>query len=221
MADINIPNPTLAALRPTISACYPLGRLSSQQRSIPQVVLPQVLGKRAREDWEDGGKDKKKAKLEGELRLEVGGKRKREAEEFPGNKRVMLGRILGRALAIPGSRFAAIPSVTSPPAFTPTSTPPNAPSTPPAPVPSLPAPSPPPPPADQPRPVNSYRGLAEAIELYNDLPTLRAEIEWMRAQRRLNTSRKETRGKKTSIDKAIKCTATPTSYWPKYGENLS
>ena len=216
-----VPNPTLAALRPTISACSPLGRLLSQQRSIPPVVLPQVHGKRAREDWEDGWKDKKKAKMEGELQLEVGGKRKREAEEFPGNKRVMLGRILGRALAVPGSRFTTIPSVTSPPTLAPTSTPPNTPFASPAPAPSLPAPAPSTTPADEPRLANPHRGLAEAIKLYNDLPTLRAEIEWMRAQRRLNTIRKETRGKKTPIDKAIKRTATPASYWSKYRENLS
>lgn len=59
----SIPNPTLAALRPTISEWSPLGRLLSQQKSIPQVALPQVLGKRAREDWEEGGRDKKKEKI--------------------------------------------------------------------------------------------------------------------------------------------------------------
>ena len=203
-----VPNPTLAVLRPAISAWSPLGRLLSLQRSIPQVVLPQVLGKRAREDWDDNGRDKKKAKVEGELRLEVGGKRKREAEEFPGNKRVMLGRILGRALAVPGSRFAASPSTASPPTLVPTSTPENAPPS-------------PPPHAGQPRPVNPHRGLAEATELYNDLPTLRAEIEWMRTQRRLNTSQKETRGKKVPTDKTVKRTVTAASYWSKYRENLS
>ena len=206
-------NPTLAALRPAISAWSPLGRLLSQQRSIRRVVLPQVLGKRAREDWENNGRDKKKAKVEGELRLEVGGKRKREAEEFPGNKRVMRGRILGRALAIPGSRFAASPSIASPLTLAPASTPENAP---PSPPPA--APSPPPPSAGQPRLVNPHRGLAEAIELYNDLPTLRAEIEWMRTQR---TSQKETRGKKVPTDKTAKRTVTPASYWSKYRENLS
>ena len=218
-----VPNPTLAAFRPTISVWSPLSRLLSQQKSIPQVVLPQVLGKRAREDWEDDGRDKKKAKLEGELRLEVRGKRKREAEEFPGNKRVMLSRILGRALAVPGSRFAASLSITSPPTFAPTLIPPNAP---PAPPPPAPSPLPPPPPSPtllpvyQPRPVNPHHGLTEAINLYNDLPTLRVEIEWMRAQRRLNTSREETRGKKAPIDKAIKRTVTSASYWSRYRENL-
>lgn len=229
------PNPTLAALRPTINAWSSLGRLLSQQKAIPKVVLPPVLGKRVRESGEDGGPVKKKAKLDGELRLDIGGKRKREDEVFPGNKRVMLGRILGRVLAVPGSRFGASHLIISPPALAPVSTAPNVPSSssPSTPSPPLPstlstpsppspsAPSPPLPFAGQPLPVNSIHGLAEAIELFNDLPTLRAEIEWMRAQRRLNTSRKETRAKKSPMNKTIKRRESHASYWSKYRENPS
>lgn len=227
-------NPTRAAFRPTINAWSPLGRLLSQQRSIPKAVLPQVLGKRVRDGGEDGRPVKKKAKLDGEFRFEVGGKRKREAEVFSGNKRVMLGQILGRVLAVPGSRFAASHLIASPPTLAPTSTIPNAPPSisPSAPSPPLPsAPSTPSPPlpsipaphafAGRPLPVNPNRGLAEAIELFNDLPTLRAEIEWMRAQRRLNTSRRETRGKKSPMNKTIKRKESPVSYWSKYRENPS
>lgn len=235
-------NPTLAAFRPTINAWSPLGRLLSQQKSIPKAVLPQGHGKRVREGGEDGGPAKKKAKLEGEFRFEVGGKRKREAEVFSGNKRVMLGRIVGRVLAVPGSRFAASHLIASPPTLAPTSTTPNAPpsSSPSAPAPPLPSapstpsprvlstpspplPSTPAPPAyaGRPLPVNLNRGLAEAIELFNDLPTLRAEIEWMRAQRSLNTSRRETRGKKSPMNKTIKRKELPASYWSKYRENPS
>ena len=217
-----VPNTTLVAFRPTISAWSPLGRLLSQQKSIPKGVQPQTLGKRAREEPEDGGPNKKKVKLDGELRLEVGGKRKREADMFPGNKKRMLGRILRRALAVPASRYGASPLIASSPAPTPTSTSPNAPPSPhpPTPPPSpLPTPPPPPPPhpAGQPLLANPYRGLAEAIHLFNDLPTLRAEIEWMRAQRRLKTTQKEIRGKKSPIER----TAPPASYWSKYRENLS
>ena len=220
-----VPNTTLVAFRPTISAWSPLGRLLSQQKSIPKVVQLQILGKRARGEPEDGGPDKKKAKLDGELRLEVGGKRKREADVFPGNKKRMLGQSLRRALAVPTSRYGASPLITSPPAPAPTSASPNAPPSPhppsplpsPLPTPSPPPPPPPPPPAGQPLPANPYRGLAEAIHLFNDLPTLRAEIEWMRGQRRLKTTRKETQGKISPIE----CTAPPASYWSKYRENLS
>ena len=218
-----VPNTTLVAFRPTISAWSPLGRLLSQQKSIPKGVQPQILGKRAREEPEDGGPDKKKAKLDGELRLKVGGKRKREADVFPGNKKRMLGQSLRRALAVPTSRSGASPLITSTPAPAPTSASPNAPpsphppSPPPSPLPTPSPPPPPPPPAGQPLPANPYRGLAEAIHLINDLPTLRAEIEWMRGQRRLKTTRKETRGKKSPIE----CTAPPASYWSKYRENLS
>lgn len=226
------PNLSLAALRQTINAWSPLGRLLSQQKLTPIAVLPQVLGKRVREGGEDGGPVKKKAKLDGEFRLEVGGKRKREAEVFSGNKRLMLGQILGRVLAVPGSRFAASHRVASPPALAPTSTTSSAPPSPspptswpllpPTPSPPLPSrPSPPPAFAGQPLPVNPNHGLAEAIELYNDLPTLRAEIERMRAQRRLNTSQKKTRGKKSPMSKTIKHTYSPASYWSKYRENTS
>ena len=214
-----VPHTTLMASRPTISAWSPLGRLLSQQKSTPKGVQPQVLGKRAREEPEDGGPDKKKAKVDGELRLEVGGKRKREADVFPGNKKRMLGQILGRALAVPTSRYGASPLIASPPAPAPTSTSPDAPPSPHPPTP-LPSPlplSPPPPPAGQPLPANPYRGLAEAIQLFNDLPSLRAEIEWMRGQRRLKATQKETRGKKSPIER----TAPPASYWSKYRESLS
>lgn len=147
-----------------------------------------------------------KAQQDGELHLEVGGKRKREAEAFSANKRVMLGQIL----AIPGPRSAASPLIASPPTLAPTSISPNVP-------PSQPHPIPSPVSAGQPLPVNSHRGLVEAIELYNDLPTLRAEIEWMRAQRELGAAQKETQGKKSLIDKTI---ATPASNWSRYRQNI-
>ena len=213
-----VPTLTLATFRPNINAWSPLGRFLSQQKSIPKAILPQVLGKRAREKSEDGGPDKKKVKLDGELRLEIGGKRKREAEVFPGHKKRMLGQILRQALAVPGSRFTASPLIASLPALAPTSTSPNPPPSPPLPPPPTTSPLPP---AVKPLPANPYHGLAEAIELYNDLPTLRAEIEWMRTQRRLKSSRKETRGEKFPIDKTIKRTATPSSFWSKYRENPS
>ena len=209
-----VPNPALAALRSTVSSWSPLGRLLSQQKPISQVALPQVLGKRAMEEREDNGRDKKKAKLGGEFKFEVGGKRKREDETFPGKKRVLSNR---RVLVVPCSRLAVTPSA-KPPTSTPTSTPANSH---PPPAPSSPSPSPPPLPAVQTLPANHQPGLAEAIEFYNDLPTLRAEIAWMRAQR-LNTSVKETRGKKIPNNKrAITRTATPASYWSRYRENLS
>lgn len=148
-----------------------------------------------------------KAQQDGELHLEVGGKRKREAEAFSANKRVMLGQIL----AIPGPRSAASPLIASPPTLAPTSISPNVPPSQPHPIPS------PPLSAGQPLPVNSHRGLVEAIELYNDLPTLRAEIEWMRAQHELRAAQKETQGKKSLIDMTI---ATPASNWSRYRQNI-
>lgn len=155
-----------------------------------------------------------KAQQDGELRLEVGGKRKREAEVFSANKRVMLGQIM----AIPEPRSAASPLIALPPTLAPTSISPNLPPSQPHPMPS------PPLSAGQPLPVtlpvNSHRGLVEAIELYNDLPTLRAEIEWMRAQRELGASQKETQGKKSLISETIKRTATPDSNWSKYRQNI-
>lgn len=203
-----VSNPALAALRPTICSWSPLGRLLSQ-KPIPQVALPQVLGKRAMEDREDSGRNKKKARLGGEFKFEVGGKRKREDETFPGKRRVLCDR---RVLVVPCSRLAV-----TPPTNPHTSTPP---STLPAPPPSSPSPLPPPPAAGT-LPENHQRGLAEAIEFYNDLPTLREEIAWMRAQR-LDTSVKETRGKKTPNNKrAVTRPATPASYWSRYRENLS
>ena len=136
-----------------------------------------------------------------------------------GNKRVMLGQIL----AIPGPRFAVSPLIALPPTLTPTSisissnAPPSLPHPMPSPPPP-PIPSPQPLPAGQPFPVNSHRGLVEAIELYNDLPTLRAEIEWMRAQRELRASGKKTQGKKSLNDKTS--TATPASSWSRYLQNI-
>lgn len=212
-----VPNPTLAAIRPTINALSPLGRLLSQQKALP-LGLTQVLGKRARNDEEEGEGDKKKPKLVGEFQWMVGGKRRREVDESPDKKRAMLSR----ALAVPRSIFAASKSLTSadsaaPPTLASTSTPPNGP---PAPGPSTPSESTPS--APEPLPANPHRGLAEAIKFYSDLPTLRAEIAWMRSQRQIATSRNETRGKKTTIDKkTIKRTVTQTSYWSKYRENLS
>lgn len=144
---------------------------------------------------------------DGELRFEVGGKRKREADVYSGNKRVRLGRILD-------PRSAASQLIASPPTLAPTSISSNAPASLPHPIPppaAPPIPSPPPLLAGQPLPVHSHRGLVEAIKLYNDIPTLRAEIEWMRAQRKLRTSQKETHVKKPLIDKTS--TATPTSNW--------
>lgn len=201
-------NPALAALRPTISSWSPLGRLLSQQKPIPQVAVPQALGKRAMEDLEGTGRDRKKAKLEGEFKFEIGGKRKREEETFPGSKRVCNQRVL----AVPCSRLP-VTSPTNPP----TSTPTNA-----FPAPASSSPSPlPPPHTVQALPTNHQKGLAEAIKFYNDLPTLRAEIAWMRAQR-LNTSAKESRGKKTPNNKRVVArTAMPASYWSRYRENLS
>lgn len=209
-----VPNPALAALRPTISSWSPLGRLLSQQKPISQAALPQVLGKMAMEDREDSGRDKKKAKLGGEFKFKVGGKRKREDETFPGKKRVLANR---RVLVVPSSRLP-VTAPANPPTSTPTSTPANS-----YPPPVSSSSSPPPlPAAVQTRPANYQPGLAEAIEFYNDLPTLRAEIARMKAQR-LNTSVKETRGKKTPNNKgAVTRTATPApSYWSRYRENWS
>ena len=134
----------------------------------------------------------------------VGGNRRLEDDELPDKKRPMLSR----ALAVPSSRFAASKSLTyadsaAPPTLASTSTPPN-------PGPST--PSEPPPPAPEPLPANPHRGLAEAIKFYSDLPTLRAEIAWMRFQPQIATSRNEIRGKKTPVDKkAFKRTVTQTS----------
>lgn len=211
-----VPNPTL---RPMINAWSPLGRLLIQHKAIPQVGPTQVLGKRTRNDEEEGEGDKKKPKLEGEFQFLVGGKRKREDEELPNKKRAMLGR----ALAVPRSRFTASESLLSannaapPPTLAPTSTPPSGP-----PTPGPAAPSDLPSPALEPLPVNPHSGLAEAIEFYNDLPTLRAEIAWMRVQRQIDNSRKETWDNKSPVDKkTIKRTVTQASYWSKYRENLS
>lgn len=209
-------NPTLAAIRPTVNAWSPLGRLLSQHKAIPKATMTQVLGKRTREDGGEGGREKKMRKFEGEFRLQVGGKRKREGEEFPGKKRAFLSR----ALAVPCSRFAASQATNSavpPPILTPDSTLSNHPPTPAPFIPSAASPS-----VLEPLQANPHRGLAEAMELYNDLPTLRREIAWMRAQRQIATSRKKTRGNGTSISKkATERTATQASYWSKYRENLS
>ena len=64
--------------------------------------------------------------------------------------------------------------------------------------------------------VNPPGGLAEAIEFYNDLPTLRREIAWMRAQRQIATT-----SKKTSIGKKATERTMAQASWEKYRENLS
>lgn len=209
-------DPTLAAIRSTVNACSPLGRLLSKHKAIPKVTMTEVLGKRARDDEGEGGRDKKMPKFEGEFRFQVGGKRKREDEEFPANKRTTLSR----ALAVPCSRFAASQATNSavpPPILPPNSIPSNHP---PTPAPSTRSATLPP--ALGPLQASPRGGLAEAIEFYNDLPTLRREIAWMRAQRQIATPRKETRGNTASTSKkATKRTATQASYWSKYRENLS
>ena len=211
-----VENSTLVAIRPTVNACSPLGRLLSQHKGIPKVTLTQVLGKRARQDVGEGGRDKKMPKFKEEIQFQIGGKRKREDEEFPGKKRAFRSR----ALAVPCSRFAASRSDNSavlPPTPALNSTPPNHPPTPGACTPSA-----PPPTVLEPLQINPHGGLAEAVDFYNDLPTLRREIAWMRAHRQVATSREETQSKKTSICKeATKRTVTRDSYWSKYRENLS
>lgn len=96
-------NPTVVTIRQTVNVWSSLGRLLSQHKAIPRVTLTQVLGKRAREDGVEGERDKKIPKFEGEFQLQVGGKRKREDEGFPGKKQAFLSR----RLAVPCSRFAA------------------------------------------------------------------------------------------------------------------
>lgn len=204
-----VPNIALAALRPTISSWSPLGRLLSQQKPISQVEISQVLGKKTMQDWEDSGRDKKKAKVGGEFKFEVGGKRKREDEKFPGKKRVLCHP---RVLVVPSSRLIITPLANLPTSTSAISLPPPAPSS---------HSHLPPPPAIQPLPANHQLGLAKAIKFYNDLPTLMVEIAWMRAQR-LNTSVEETRGKTPPNNKkAFKNTATPAFNWSRYRENLS
>lgn len=203
--------PICPVTRPTIHPWSPLGRLLSRGQPFPQVAHEQVLGKRESADKDEVGPETKKAKLEGEFQYQVGGKRKRENESFPSKTRTKRGR----ALAIPCSRFtgsqtiASTNCVASPPILSPTSVPPIGPAT------ETPtAPPPQPPIAAIPPPIVPNSSLAETVAFVNDLPVLRAEIAWMRAQR---TLRKASRGKKSPKNPNIK-PAFP-GYWEKYREN--
>lgn len=182
-------------IRPTVHPRSPLGRLLSRGQSIPQVAQRQVLGKREREDMDEAGPEKKKAKLEGEFQSQVGRKRKREDEEdLPEKKR---------------ARLDPAPPTLAPPVVPatgvgPSTTPPTQPIT-----------------AAIPLPANFSSGLAETIAFVNDLPTLRAEIAWMRSHRTLDNSGKATRGKKTRTNPIIKSAPARAApgYWEKYREN--
>lgn len=192
--------PIKAVIRPTVYPWSPLGRLLSQGQSIPQVVQAQVLGKREREDM-DEAEPKKKAKLEGEFQSQVGKKRKwKDEEEF--------------LLESKRARLDLAPALTLVPPIFPTSRavcPPTA-----------------PPPAQPvttaiPLPAKRSGSLAETIAFVNDLPTLRAEIAWMRAYRTLvDNTGMATRGKKTHIVNPIIKRALPRAapgYWEKYRES--
>lgn len=187
--------PINPVIRPTVYPWSPLGRLLSQGQSIPQVVQAQVLGKREREDMDEAEPPKKKAKLEGEFQSQVGKKRKREDEEFlPERKRTRLDLAPAPTLAppiVPASGVADPPK--TPPPTQPVTT-------------------------AIPLPANRSGSMAETIAFVNDLPTLRAEIAWMRAYR--NTG-KATRGKKThTVNPIIKRAPTRADpgYWEKYRE---
>lgn len=68
---------------------------------------------------------------------------------------------------------------------------------------------------------NLSSSLAETIAFVNDLPTLRAEIAWMRSHRTFDNSGKATRGKKSRTNpnsKSAPARAAP-GYWEKYREN--
>lgn len=135
---------------------------------------------------EETGPEKKKAKLEGEFQYQVGGKRKREDEEdLPEKKRARLDSI-PPALAPPVVPATGVGPSTSPPTQPIT--------------------------AAIPLPANVSSSLAETIAYVNDLPTLRAEIAWMRSHRTLDNSGKATRGKKARTNPA-------PGYWEKYREN--
>lgn len=180
--------PINPVIRPTVHPWSPLGRLLSQGQSIPQVARSQVLGKREREDMDEAGPEKKKAKLEGEFQYQVGRKRKREDEnDLPEKKRARLDPALP-TLAPPVVPATGLGSST---------TLPTQPIT-----------------AAIPLPANLSSGLAETIAFVNDLPTLRAEIAWMRSHRTFENSGKATQGKKTRTNPSIK-----PGYWEKYREN--
>lgn len=175
-------------IRPTVHPWSPLGRLLSQGQSIPQIARSQVLGKREREDMDEAGSEKKKAKLEGEFQYQVGRKRKREDEnDLPKKKRARLDPALP-TLAPPVVPATGLGSSTT--LFTQPIT------------------------AAIPLPANLSSGLAETIAFVNDLPTLRAEIAWMRSHCTFDNSGKATQGKKTRTKPSIK-----PGYWEKYREN--
>lgn len=180
--------PINPVIRPTVHPWSPLGRLLSQGQSMPQVVRSQVLGKREREDMDEVGPEKKEAKLEGEFQYQVGRKRKREDEDdLPEKKRVRLDPALP-TLAPPVVPAIGLGSSTT--ALTQPIT------------------------AAIPLPANLSSSLAETIAFVNNLPTLRAEIAWMRSHRTFENSGKATRGKKTRTNPSIK-----PGYWEKYREN--
>lgn len=206
--------PIRPVARPTVHPWSPLGRLFSRGRPVPQVAQKQVVGKRGRANKDEVGPETKKAKLEGEFQYQVGGKRKRENESFPSKTRAKLGR----ALAVPCSRFAgSLPiahadCVTSPPILAPTPAPPISPA---AEAPTTPPPQPRI--AANPLPVTPSGSLAETIAYVNDLPVLRAEIAWLRAHRTPRTLRKVTRGKNAPENPIIK--PTPPGHWERYRVN--
>lgn len=180
--------PINPVIRPMVHPWSPLGRLLSQGQSMPQVARSQVLGKREREDMDEVGPEKKKAKLEGEFQYQVGGKRKLEDEDdLPEKKRVRLDP------ALPTLAPPVVPAI----GLGSSTTAPTQPIT-----------------AAIPLPANLSSSLAETIAFVNDLPTLRAEIAWMRSHRTFDNSGKATRGKKTRTNPSIK-----PGYWEKYREN--
>lgn len=180
--------PINPVIRSTVHPWSPLGRLLSQGQPISQVARSQVLGKREREDMDEAGPEKKKAKLEGEFQSQVGRKRKREDEEdLPEKKRARLDP------ALPTLAPPVVPAT----GVGPSTTPPTQPIT-----------------AAIPLPANLSSSLAETIAFVNDLPTLRAEIAWMRSHRTF-------RGKKTRTNPIIKSAPARAApgYWEKYREN--
>lgn len=183
--------PINPVIRPTVHPWSPLGKLLSQGQSIPQVARSQVLGKREREDMDEPGSEKKKAKLEGEFQFQVGGKRKREDEEdLPEKKRARLDP------ALPTLAPPVVPATGLGLSTTPQTQPIT---------------------AAIPLPTNISSSLAETIAFVNDLPTLRAEIAWMRSHRTFDNSGKATRGKKTRTNPSVKSAparAAPCS-WEK------
>lgn len=190
--------PINPVIRPTVNPWSPLGKLLSQGQSIPQVVQAQVLGKRERFEVDETGPKKKKAKLEGEFQSQVGKKRKREDDEeesFPERKRARLDLAPAPTLAPPIVPASEVGPPTTPP---------------PQPV-----------TAAIPLPANASSSMAETIAFVNDLPTLRAEIAWMRAHRTLENSGKASRAKKPhTVNPTVKRAPTRAvpGYWEKYRE---